>query len=511
MVEPRATHVPSTNLGSIVSLLGEEVHGSIDLLEGSPDATVEEVRLVDKLEEIEEIDPQTLVVLDPALSAHMGAYMLDVAVRRALSRGASAIAVIADSDRHVSTTARALCRKSGLGLLRLHRERDVNKILHVLALQLVDELHLTIGRVQRACGAIDLAETNDPESLARTVSGLLGWQIDVGPAPQQKDESLLAVPVVYSEPYGPHFRSASPNGADAHTLLELVLSRLSLQLTGGALIERNRLLSASEVLRQLISGDSGARDELAPVAQRLGIPIDQWHAVIRFEFVTGRGDENHPPFERRERLARVALAAARALGGTWHVGQDPKALLLVFSAPSVAPETVGPRLQRGAIAIIDALRRPVPDFHAHVGIGSARQGMTGMAGSATEAHLAAAHARSTRRVDSPVSFDAVGIRTTVVEWYGSPTVQKSIDALFAPLDSLPRSRRSGTVEILGAYLDCGGSISRTAEVMHLHRNAVRARLKRAVDLLDVDLDDPDQRLFVHLACRSRSIMLSPQG
>jgi DNA-binding PucR family transcriptional regulator len=90
-------------------------------------------------------------------------------------------------------------------------------------------------------------------------------------------------------------------------------------------------------------------------------------------------------------------------------------------------------------------------------------------------------------------------------------VQKSIDALFAPLDSLPRSRRSGTVEILGAYLDCGGSISRTAEVMHLHRNAVRARLKRAVDLLDVDLDDPDQRLFVHLACRSRSIMLSPQG
>jgi DNA-binding PucR family transcriptional regulator len=98
-----------------------------------------------------------------------------------------------------------------------------------------------------------------------------------------------------------------------------------------------------------------------------------------------------------------------------------------------------------------------------------------------------------------------------VEWYGSPTVQKSIDALFAPLDRLPPSKRNGTVEILGTYLDCGGSISRTAETTHLHRNAVRARLKRAVALLDLDLDDPDQRLFVHLACRSRSMMLTPQA
>ncbi|CCH74509.1 putative transcriptional regulator, PucR family [Nostocoides australiense Ben110] len=497
---PQAT----TTIGSIVSLLGEDEPGSIELLEGSPDTRVKEVRLVEKLDQIEHIRAQTLIVLDHGLSTQMDGYLLDVAVRRALGRQAAAMAVIVDAGLRISTTARALARKSGLGLLRLSSARDVNTVLHGLALQLADELHLTIGRARRACDAISQAVGQEPSALAGLVSSLIGWQVGVGPAPQ--DPGSLSVPVVFSEPRGPHFVSAVPNGADAGTLLDLVLSRMSLQMTARAAVERTRMLSASEVLRQFITGDASAREELATLALRLGIPVDEWHVVIRFEFVTGRGHEDQLPYEGRERLARVALAAARALGGTWHVAQEPGAVMLVLSTPTCGPAEVGTHLQRKATAILDALRRPVPEFRAHIGIGSPRLGSTGLAGSATEAHLAATHARSTRRVNVPVSFDAVGIRTTVVEWYGSPTVQKSIDALFAPVDKLPRSRRAGTIEILGTYLDSGGSIARTAEVMHLHRNAVRARLKRAVALLDVDLDDPDQRLFVHLACRSRSIM-----
>lgn len=511
--EPRSSPAqrgPATSIGSVVSLLEEEAHGSVELLEGPIEAHVMEIRLIEKLEEIESIPSQTLIVFGRSLSTQMDGYMLDVAVRRALSREAAGIAVIGDPVRNLSMTARAMCRRSGLGLLRLSSAQDVNIVLHGLALQLVDELHLTIGRARRACEVIAASVVTDPVELARAVSGLLTWQIDVGPAPDTSDANFLAIPVVYSEPQGAHFVSASPQGADARTLLDLVLSRMSLQLTAGAAVERTQLFSASEVLRQVISGDAESRDELAPLAQRLGIPVGHWHVAIRLEFVAGRGRDERMAFERREHLARVALAAARAGGGTWHVAQEPDALVLLYSTPTPMPGAIGPRLQRVAISIREALLRPAPDFHAHVGIGSARKGLTGIASSATEAHLAATHARSTRRMDEPVCFDAVGIRTTVVEWYGSPTVQQSIDALFAPLDRLSQSRRHGTVEILGTYLDCGGSISRTADLMHLHRNAVRARLNRAVATLDIDLEDPDQRLFVHLACRSRSMMLSPR-
>jgi DNA-binding PucR family transcriptional regulator len=44
---------------------------------------------------------------------------------------------------------------------------------------------------------------------------------------------------------------------------------------------------------------------------------------------------------------------------------------------------------------------------------------------------------------------------------------------------------------------------RTAQKLHLHRNAVTNRLRSITELLDVDLDDPDQRLALQLACRAR--------
>ena len=76
------------------------------------------------------------------------------------------------------------------------------------------------------------------------------------------------------------------------------------------------------------------------------------------------------------------------------------------------------------------------------------------------------------------------------------TGQKSIDSLFAPLADLSEPRRNAVTEILATHLDLGGSVSRTAEATHLHRNAVRARLSRAYELLSIDPDDPDQRLFL---------------
>ena len=48
-----------------------------------------------------------------------------------------------------------------------------------------------------------------------------------------------------------------------------------------------------------------------------------------------------------------------------------------------------------------------------------------------------------------------------------------------------------------------GRIVKTAQKLHLHRNAVANRLRGITELLEIDLDDPDQRLALQLACRAR--------
>ena len=68
--------------------------------------------------------------------------------------------------------------------------------------------------------------------------------------------------------------------------------------------------------------------------------------------------------------------------------------------------------------------------------------------------------------------------------------------------SWARPRAETAIRTL-AYLDKQGSIIRTAQKLHLHRNAVANRLRGITELLEMDLDDPDQRLALQLACRAR--------
>ncbi|NYI04094.1 PucR family transcriptional regulator [Allostreptomyces psammosilenae] len=64
------------------------------------------------------------------------------------------------------------------------------------------------------------------------------------------------------------------------------------------------------------------------------------------------------------------------------------------------------------------------------------------------------------------------------------------------------AERSGVlVESLAAYLDHHGDVRPAAEALHVHPNTLRYRVRRAAETAGLDLDDPDQRLLVHLQLR----------
>ena len=61
--------------------------------------------------------------------------------------------------------------------------------------------------------------------------------------------------------------------------------------------------------------------------------------------------------------------------------------------------------------------------------------------------------------------------------------------------------RTGYVETLGAYLDAFGDIRDAAERIGVHPNTFRYRLRRLIELFDIKLDDPDDRLVLGLQLR----------
>jgi DNA-binding PucR family transcriptional regulator len=57
------------------------------------------------------------------------------------------------------------------------------------------------------------------------------------------------------------------------------------------------------------------------------------------------------------------------------------------------------------------------------------------------------------------------------------------------------------LETLREYLAAFGDVPLAAERLQVHPNTFRYRLRRLVEMFDVDLEDPDTRLLLHLQLR----------
>ena len=263
--------------------------------------------------------------------------------------------------------------------------------------------------------------------------------------------------------------------------------------------------SRSELLAELLMSDSAISEDLLERARQLGIPVTGWHLAVRVE-ADDLDEAEHDEVRRFELLESAGQAGLQAVAGggeTWYLSRVTRAVILIRVTGSNPGPQAGVRAARSAERALAAIaaRLPVPRFRA--GVGTAHEGPVGLRVSAAEARGALAAARAARRPAGVAAHDAVGIRRMLMEWYASNTVRASVRDQLAPLEKLGPARADTAIRTLAAYLDEQGSVVRTAERLHLHRNAVTNRLRSITELLDVDLDDPDQRLALQLACRAR--------
>ena len=176
-----------------------------------------------------------------------------------------------------------------------------------------------------------------------------------------------------------------------------------------------------------------------------------------------------------------ALRVARELG--WHAVREGDGVRLSGDGEAA----------RVASRLIERLRLSV---------------VCGFGADAAQARAALARARTVGALDVPFGFDAADPDGLVDELAGSPTARASAAGLLAPLEQLGGRRAATAIETLRVYLDCWGSLARSGAVLHLHPNAVAHRMKRIRAVLPADLDDPDQRLALQIACRVRREMSS---
>jgi len=270
-----------------------------------------------------------------------------------------------------------------------------------------------------------------------------------------------------------------------------VRQRLTLRRLGLERSARSRASLLGELLH--LAGD-------APVAVRrraldLGWQLDGWHTGVRI----GAAPEVDVAGLRADVV--TALGAEELDAAVVEQGDGWSAWITAEREPS------GIEVERLAGAIRRAQRRLADTVGTYVGVGRVHAGPEGIARTLGEAGDAARLAQGRAATGRFLHVDRLGLAQLLLAWTRTDTFQPAARSLLEPL----AGESGDLVRTLAAFLDAESSTAETAAVLGVHRNTVTARIARVQQLLGVDLADPDERLALHLACRTALTSPPPEG
>jgi sugar diacid utilization regulator len=484
------------------------------------DRQVVTVRLAEQLADLNPAPAGSLVILSRSASAAATDYRLDMALRWASIQDVAGVAGFAADRWQPPVTAADIAERAGIALISVPSATELTWLIQAIMREAGGGAERALARAEQGLAAVLQASQTgaDLDSLRTAVSRALGIGVELrlyadgearraadGPAGQA---NAVSVPILVGDTITGELTAPDAHG-DLAVAASLVLRAAA--SSAGRLLDLARhaselpIRSRSELIAELLMSDAALNEDLRDRAMHLGVPIGGWHVAVRIEAENldeaGR-DEVHR-FELLETAGQAALQAVARTGGSWYLSRVARAIVLVRMTSSHPGAQAGMRAAKSAESALAAVNHRLPGLRLRGGVGTPHEGPMGLRASAAEARIALITARSAGKPEGVATHDATGVHRMLMEWYASDTAQASVRAQLAPLERLGPGRGETAIRTLAAYLDQQGSIVRTASVLHLHRNAVSYRLRRITDLLGVDLDDPDQRLALQLACRAR--------
>ena len=246
----------------------------------------------------------------------------------------------------------------------------------------------------------------------------------------------------------------------------------------------------SQLLAEILTGREAVGRSTVERAASLGWSLQGWHVGIHVMRESASGvDRDGVSTEVRSALRTHVPEAMDPVDRddgwqTWITSQGEPT------------QTEGKRIIR---AIRSALGSLPQEWDLVAGIGRPHRGRGGLADTLIDATDAASLAKAQQYRPAVEHADEIGVTRLLAVWQRSEVLRSFAESIFAPLQE---AGEKDLLTTLSTYLECGGSVTETARSLGLDRNTVALRLSRVHDRLGVDLDDPNQRLALQMACRT---------
>jgi sugar diacid utilization regulator len=220
-------------------------------------------------------------------------------------------------------------------------------------------------------------------------------------------------------------------------------------------------------------------------AQRLGYDLDQTHrAVLVVPSLPVSLDLRDTICRATARTGIECLATVRSNGVVLVVANELKWSELASAISSESASKV--RVGVGGRYRLEELKRSLADAEFALKLTSSA-------------------------IDKPVAvFDELGVWRLLARPNASD-LQNLVDHWIGALIAYDREHRSELLKTLFTYLNEFGALEATAAKLYVHRNSLRYRLVRIAELTGWDLNDPEQRFHLDLACRAWFVRQALEG
>ena len=467
----------------------EALADALVLVDGPSDARrVVRVALVDALDELSGAGRGALAILTRRASAELEGYQLDVAVRLAGQAGLAAV-VVAGAGAAGVTTAR-LAERADVAVLGRPADGDTGELLVRADRLLRPDASAGLGRLDELHELL-LAADEEP-GLAAAASRVLGTTVRV-----VADNAPGATVVVGGRAVG--VVTTDTDGSVERLAARLVADRLAHIREHVRRVDAVDVRARTRLILDLLSASDARVEAAVEQARDRRLALDRRHRVLRVEpAVPGVTAASAASLEEAARIAAGLLGRDRG----WLVAGTDEALVCVRTASADDRAELADVLDR-ARRLLDRLAEAQDAVPFVAGVGGPHAGVEGLRASDAEATSALAAARRNGSAGQVTVFDATGLQRSIAEWASTPTARRAVDEALAPLDALGAARAETAIRTLQAYLDERGSLVAAGRRLHLHPNAVAYRLRGIRRLLEVDVDDPEGRLVLQLACHAR--------
>ncbi|HEY4095619.1 MAG TPA: helix-turn-helix domain-containing protein [Baekduia sp.] len=481
---------------TVDELLGHPLTRGVTLVAGPWSARpASSVVIVDALSKLADVREGAVALLTPHASSVTAGYQLDVALRTAGERRLAALASYGAAT--TSVTAIRLADRTRVALLTIDNEVEITELAFGLARQIRADPGGVLNRSLDALQAIVAAEPAGTDAVLEAASATIGSPFEI----TARADGDVSAPIV-SDGRRDGFVTTARDDHAASLAAHLAAGAIGRIRTAAIKAVRRPAQARADALAAVLGAAAPQLPRAVERARDVGVRLDEHLAVVRLEIAVPEARdlaERRAAEEQLDDLVLAAVAGDQADG--WYRTRIDDALLLVHAGEARELPVAG---------VLAEIRAAFPAATVFCGVGAHRNGADGVRESATQAATAAAAARGWDRPATAVHIDTVGMPPMLVDWLGSRGAQESMRRLLAPLSELPPARAENAVRTLHVYLDERGSLQRSGERLHLHKNAVAYRMRRIREQLSaVDLDDPDRRLELQLACRAWLIGRAP--